>query len=169
MTYKEDYYDEYARHDTSNEGAILSGCLQGVISIILVVLIVLLCCMLSACRTQKEIVADTRHTTDTVYALKTQRDSLVMKDSVHVTEKGDTVMIDRWHTRYVMRQTHDTLYKATHDTIPAPYPVIKEVEKNLTWWQKTRMHIGEAAMGFCGMALLAVVVYVFVRRKFPLV
>ena len=59
------------------------------------------------------------------------------------------------------KATHDTLYQATHDTIPQPYPVEKLVERELTWWQQTRMHLGEALLALAG---IAVVVFV-IRRK----
>ena len=39
-------------------------------------------------------------------------------------------------------KVHDTIYQAKHDTIPQPYPVIKEVEKKLSKPQKGLMGIG---------------------------
>ena len=167
MTYKEDYYDEYAQHDASNEGAILSGCLQGVISIILVVLVVLLCCMLSACRTQKEVVADTRHTTDTVYAMKTQRDSIWLHDSIYVIQqqRGDTILLttDRWHTQYRDRWRTDTIYRSRTDTVVKT--IVKQQQGKsagtLTWWQQTRLYVVNVLMG--GM-LIAIAVWLIRRR-----
>ena len=167
MTYKEDYWDEYARHDTSNEGAILSGCLQGVLGIILVVLIVLLCCMLSACRTQKEAVTDTRHTADTVYAMKTFRDSIWLHDSIYVSQqqRGDTILLttDRWHTQYRDRWRTDTIYRSRTDTVVKT--IVKQQQGKpagtLTWWQQTRLYVANVLMG--GM-LIAIAVWLIRRR-----
>ena len=98
---------------------------------------------------------------DTTYITKWKRDSVWLHDSIHVTEKGDTVRIDRWHTKYVEKQVHDTTYVATHDTIPQPYPVetIKVVEKELSWWQKLRLWIGNIGL----LAILGAVVWFGVR------
>ena len=99
-----------------------------------------------------------RISTDTLYISKHQRDSIWLHDSIHVTEKqrGDTVylQLERWHTKYIEKATHDTTYIATHDTVPNPYPVEVKVEKSLTWWQQTRLHIG-------GAVLWALLIYLF--------
>ena len=73
---------------------------------------------------------------DTTYITKWQRDSVWLHDSIHVKERGDTVLVEKWHTKYVESIKHDTTYIATHDTIPQPYPVetIKMVEKELNSW-----------------------------------
>ena len=97
--------------------------------------------LLAGCK-QTEYVTVEKVRTDTTYVTKWQRDSVWLHDSIRVTEKGDTVRIDRWHTKYVEKVTHDTLYQATHDTIPQPYPVVKEVEKKLSKPQKGLMGIG---------------------------
>ena len=93
--------------------------------------------------------------TDTTYITKWQRDSVWLHDSIQVTEKGDTVRIERWHTKYVEKQVHDTTYVATHDTIPQPYEVVKEVPAELSWWQRVRLWMGNAVL----LALLGVVGY----------
>ena len=93
---------------------------------------------------------------DTTYITKWQRDSVWLHDSIHVKERGDTVLVEKWHTKYVESIKHDTTYIATHDTIPQPYPVetIKMVEKELNWWQRLRLWIGNigllAILGFVG-------------------
>lgn len=88
--------------------------------------------------------------TDTVQITKHQRDSIWLHDSIHVVEKqkGDTMYleVEKWHNRYIEKETHDTTYIATHDTVPQPYPVPEYVEKRLSWWQQTRMHLGEALL-----------------------
>lgn len=124
-------------------------------------LVILVALLLVGCKTKEKVVTVEKVRNDTTYITKHQRDSVWLHDSIHVTEKGDTIRIERWHTKYVEKATHDTLYQATHDTIPQPYPVEKLVERELSWWQQTRMHLGEALLALAG---IAVVVFV-VRRK----
>lgn len=123
--------------------------------------VILVALLLVGCKTKEKVVTVEKVRNDTTYIMKHQRDSVWLHDSIHVTEKGDTIRIERWHTKYVEKATHDTLYQATHDTIPQPYPVEKLVERKLSWWQQTRMHLGEALLALAG---IAVVVFV-VRRK----
>ena len=109
--------------------------------------------LLASCR-QVEYVTVEKVRTDTTYITKWQKDSVWLHDSIHIKERGDTVTIERWHTQWRDRLRVDTIYQATHDTIPVPYPVetIKEVPAELNWWQRLRMWIGNVGM----IALLAV-------------
>ena len=124
-------------------------------------LVILVALLLVGCKTKEKVVMVEKVRNDTTYITKHQRDSVWLHDSIHVTEKGDTIRIERWHTKYVEKATHDTLYQATHDTIPQPYPVEKLVERELSWWQQTRMHLGEALLALAGIAVAVFVV----RRK----
>jgi hypothetical protein len=98
---------------------------------------------------------------DTTYITKWQRDSAWLHDSIHVKERGDTVLVENCHTKYVEKQVHDTTYVATHDTIPDPFPVetIKEVPAELNWWQRLRLWIGNIGL----IALIVVAGYWGVR------
>lgn len=55
--------------------------------------------------------------TDTVVKTVTKCDSVVVRDSVYVREKGDSVYIyrEKWRERLVF--AHDTLYKSRTDTL----------------------------------------------------
>ena len=101
---------------------------------------------LCSCTTTKVVTVE-KVRTDTTYITKQQRDSIWLHDSIHVTERGDTIRIERWHTKYIEREVHDTLYRSKHDSIPMPYEVIKEVPAELSWWQKTRIIIGTFVLG----------------------
>ena len=135
--------------------------LKRVVKVLVVWMIILFALAFCASCTTTEYVEVERVRTDTMYITKWQKDSVWLHDSVHVKEKGDTVMIERWHTKYVEKQVHDTTYVATHDTIPQPYPVekVKVVEKELSWWQRLRLWIGNIGL----LALLGVVWYWGVR------
>ena len=90
-----------------------------------------LCAMCSSCTTTQYIPVIEHHT-DTLIQTKVHKDSIWLHDSIHVTEKGDTVRIEKWHTKYIEKQVHDTTYISKTDTVPQPYPVIKEVERKRT-------------------------------------
>ena len=124
-------------------------------------LIILVALLLVGCKTKERVVTVEKVRTDTTYITKHQRDSVWLHDSIHVTEKGDTIRIEKWHTKYVEKATHDTLYQHKTDSVPVPYPVEKLVERELSWWQQTRIHLGEALLALAG---IAVVVFV-IRRK----
>lgn len=79
---------------------------------------------------------------DSIYFTKVQRDSVWLHDSISVKEKGDTIKIEKWHTKYIEREVHDTIYQAKRDSIPVPYEVIKEVPTKLSKTQKGLMTLG---------------------------
>ena len=95
---------------------------------------------LTSCTTTKVVTVE-RVKNDTTYITKQQRDSIWLHDSIHVTERGDTISIERWHTKYIEREIHDTLYRAKTDSVPVPYEVIKEVPAELSWWQTARIYL----------------------------
>jgi len=112
-----------------------------------------------------EYVPVIEHQTDTLRQYLSVHDSIYLKDSTYIIEKGDTVRIEHWSTKFVKKEIHDTTYVATHDTIPKPYPVEKEVEKQLSSWQSFRMVLGTITL--CILALY--IIYKVIRRKiFPL-
>ena len=125
-------------------------------------LVILVVVLMAGCKTKERVVTVEKVRTDTTYITKHQRDSVWLHDSIHVTEKGDTIKIEKWHTKYIEKVTHDTLYQHKTDSVPVPYPVEKLVERELTWWQQTRMHLGEALLAIGG---IAVVVFVIKGRK----
>ena len=94
------------------------------------VMVVVLCCI-SSCTTTKYVPVIEYHT-DTLIQKMTQRDSIYLHDSTIVREKGDTVLIERWHTRYRDRDVHDTVYQSRIDSVPVPYPVTEYVERKMT-------------------------------------
>ena len=115
--------------------------------------------VLTGCKTIEYVpVTVVEHKTDSIYFTQVQRDSIWMHDSIRVSEKGDTVRIEKWHTKYIEKQVHDTTYVAKHDSIPVPYEVIKEVEKPLTKTQKGLMGLGL-------LTLLVIIIYVAFRLK----
>ena len=103
------------------------------------------------------------HKTDTTYITKNHRDSIYVHDSTYIHERGDTVWVERWHTRWRDIYQIDTIYEAVHDTIPYPVEVPKEVPASLTWWQQTRIYMGNIAI-FASIIIL-IILYVKSRLK----
>lgn len=109
------------------------------------ILILIAILLLTSCKSVEYVTVE-KVRTDTTYITKQQRDSIWLHDSIHIKERGDTMLIERWHTKYIEKMTHDTTYVATHDTIPQPYPVTQYVEKKLSWMQKSLMGVGLLAL-----------------------
>ena len=116
---------------------------------------------LTSCTTTKVVTVE-KVKSDTTYITKQQRDSIWLHDSIHVTERGDTIRIERWHTKYIEREVHDTLYRAKTDSIPVPYEVIKEVPRQKSWFERTMFSVGIIAL----MAL-ALFLAMKIKRHLP--
>lgn len=115
---------------------------------VIVLLVSIIC--LAACKTKTVVVTVPEVHTDTIQITKHQRDSIWLHDSIHVTEKqkGDTVwlQLEKWHTKYVEKDVHDTIYQSKVDSVPVPYPYPEYIDKPLTWWQKFRINVGSIAL-----------------------
>ena len=110
----------------------LTGALWG-----LAVLIVI--SLLCGCKTVRYVPVETVRT-DSVYVDRFTRDSVYLRDSVYVNRwvAGDTVFVDKVVTKYKYkdRWRYDTVAVTRVDSVQVPYPV----EKELSWWEETRMH-----------------------------
>lgn len=139
-----------------NWGAVGAAALIATIWVLLILFFGLL---FTSCTTTKYVEVE-RVSHDTLKITKHQRDSIWLHDSVLVDKSGDTVKIEKWHTKYVEKQVHDTVYQSKTDSIPAPYPVEKIVEKQLSGWQNFRLWLGNIAL-----AIGAISVAVWLLRK----
>ena len=102
-----------------------------------------------SCKT-KEYVPVVEHHTDTLRLVHHHRDSIYLHDSTFVREyvQGDTVRVvtEMWHTKFRDVVKTDTLYRSRTDSVPVPYPVIKEVKKPLSLIEKGLMGTGIASI-----------------------
>ena len=119
---------------------------------------------LAGCKTREVVV--TEHHTDTLRLTQHHRDSIYLHDSTFVREyiQGDTVRIvtEMWHTKYRDRLKTDTLYRSRTDSVPVPYPVIKEVKKPLNFFEKAMMGTGIGSI--VGILFYCII---FLRKKLP--
>lgn len=121
--------------------------------------------MLSGCKTT-EYVPVMEHHTDTLWRTQHHRDSIYLHDSTFVREyvHGDTVRIitEMWHTKFRDRLKTDTIYRSRTDSIPVPYPVIKEVKKPLNFFEKAMMGTGIGSI--VGILFYCIII---IRKRLP--
>ena len=132
-------YDPYK--GMNDEERMTAGCLQGMLYIVALAVAALICSLFASCKSV-EYVPVIEHKTDTLIVTKHQHDSIHVHDSIMISEKGDTVRIEKWHTKYIETQVHDTTYISKTDSVPQPYPVTQYVEKPLSTPQKGLMVLG---------------------------
>ena len=143
---RQTYYDRRE----SESGAVIK---QIVKTLLVCLAFALLGWLLSGCATTKYVPV-IEHATDTLLCYSSIRDSIYVHDSIRVSEKGDTVTIERWHTQFRDRWHHDSVYIARHDTVPHPYPVTEYVERSRTKFEWMLIIIGISAL-FGGIIWLA--------------
>ena len=137
---------------------------NGCVGVLLWMLIILLAGFvligLGACRSVRYIpVESVRH--DSVVTILHHRDSIYQHDSVYIKEKADTVLIERWHTRWRDRVSHDTMYISKTDTIRVPVPV----ERKLSKAERTYITIGKWSVGAVAGLVLAAICFIFYKRR----
>ncbi len=131
----------------------------------LIIVMIAAVAMLSGCKTT-EYVPVMEHHTDTLWRTQHHRDSIYLHDSTFVREyvHGDTVRIitEMWHTKFRDRLKTDTIYRSRTDSIPVPYPVIKEVKKPLNFFEKAMMGTGIGSI--VGILFYCIII---IRKRLP--
>lgn len=151
-----EYYDpnEHWMHqhkDGMDEDERLKVAVVQRVSFLAILIVALaLCSLLGSCTTTKVVTVE-KIRNDTTYITRHLRDSIYLHDSTSVEKKDSIIKIEHWHTKYVDRAVHDTLYKSKTDSVPVPYPVEKLVEK-------PRSNIEKGFMAFGGLSLMALIV-----------
>ena len=115
-------------------------------------------------------VTGSSHRIDTVYAVKTVRDTARVSDSVivRVTAKGDTVYKTKevWRERERVRWRVDTVYKAAVRTDTIRVPVA--VERKVPLWKRVVYKAANETWSFLkmlGLLGILVVAVVLARRS----
>lgn len=102
--------------------------------------------------------------TDTLWKTLERVDTVIDRDTVQTYMRGDSVIVERVRWRVRVRERHDTVYKVRTDSVnvPVPYPVetVKEVEKPLSWWQKTLQFLG-----WLSVIGIALTLFLCLRKK----
>lgn len=114
--------------------------------------------MLTSC-SPKVIYVPEVHT-DSIYITKHQKDSVWLHDSILVTEKGDTIRVEKWHTKYIERQVHDTCFVTKTDSVAVPYPV----KEKLTIKDKFNVYLQCMGIVF-GILLVFIVIWLVTKWR----
>lgn len=134
----------------------LAGFILGLLLAMAVTMLAFLCLISGGCTRNVYVPVESVVTrTDTCFYAKLRVDSVTLRDSVAVIQRGDTVMITKWRDRYRVRERVDMVYSSATDsvTLRVPYPV----ERELTRWEKTKMDIGGWAIGAGSVLIVALI------------
>lgn len=125
-----------------------------------IIVALIVCLLLFGCKTQYVPVETIRTVTVTKTDSFIEKDSVFCHDSVFVQAKGDTLLVEKWHTKYVDRWRDkvriDSFIKI--DSVQVPYPV----EKKLTKWQQFTLDYGKVAFGG-SLVAIAIIIFELVR------
>lgn len=132
------------------------------IGVYLLVVGALIVWLLTGCTVTKYVPVETVRT-DTLIWYVNIRDSVFQHDSIHVKEKGDTMLVERWHIRYRDRWQHDTIYRSSTDSIRVPVPVERELSK----WERFCIDWGQVTLGGSVACLVLAIgwLIVWIRRR----
>jgi hypothetical protein len=124
----------------------------------------LLAFLFSGCCPQKETVTDSSRTDRFTDARKMTADSIYvyLSDSVFVKEKGDTVLINHWHTLHEYRLRTDTLIVRDSVYLDREIKITETVEVNrLTGWQSLQIRMGRLSAGI----LVLIIIYRLIKKR----
>ena len=149
------------------------GCAgAGVTVLIIIAALAMLLCLCS-CKTQTKVVQVPAylHDTTTVYRYQVRHDTLhsYTRDSVYMYVKGDTVyhnavrIVDNSRVVYRCDTVHSN--KVVERPVVVTKTQVKEVEKQLTKWQRTKMQLGGWLLAVLAAALLGGAVYGIIKLR----
>ena len=118
--------------------------------LILLIIMYLFC----DCRTEYVPVKSMRY--DSVMIEKLMRDSVFVRDSVYLQEKGDTIYKYKDRFVYVYKNRVDTFFAEKIREIEVPVPV----ERKLTWWERVKLNYAEWVI-----AVLVAIALVYAFRQ----
>lgn len=146
--------------------------------ILAIIITCVLMAILSSCTTTKYVpVTETRTEhhwhTDTVRqrdSTHTERETIIREvDSAAMAKYGIQMQANQRAWLVLQREMENRLLELEHmtaqrdtvrDSIPVPYPVVKMVEKPLSWWERLRLNIFNVLLG----VIAVVIIFFFIRR-----
>ena len=146
--------------------------------ILAIIITCVLMAILSSCTTTKYVpVTETRTEhhwhTDTVRqrdSTHTERETIIREvDSASMAKYGIQMERNQRAWLVLQREMENRLLELEHmtaqrdtvrDSIPVPYPVVKMVEKPLSWWERLRLNIFNVLLGVIAL----VIIFFFIRR-----
>ena len=109
---------------------------------------------LCGCRTEYVPIESVRY--DSVMIEKLMRDSVFVRDSVYLQEKGDTIYKYKDRFVYVYKNRVDTFFAEKIREIEVPVPV----ERKLSWWERVKLNYAEWVI-----AVLVAIALVYALRQ----
>ena len=116
---------------------------------------------LSQCGCRTEYVPVESVWYDSLMIEKLMRDSVFVRDSVYVQEKGDTIYKYKDKYVYVYKNRVDTFYmeKIREREVPVPE------ERKLTWWERVMLEYAEWVFGMIVAIALVYALRQWLARK----
>lgn len=115
------------------------------VMLVLALLLVLLCSSCTKRVYETEYVEKPIYLYDTLRTTIFSHDTTIVKDSVYFAIKGDTVVRERYNTKWQIKVEHDTVMRFVEKPIEVlrTKEVVKQVEVNrIYWWQYLLMWCG---------------------------
>ena len=169
-------YDPYK--GLSDEELMKQGCLQLAGILVAIIVALLICALFGSCTTTKYVpVTETRTEhhwhTDTVRqrdSTHTERETIIREvDSAAMARYGIQMERNQRAWLVLQHEMENRLRELEHrsaqrdtvrDSVPVPYPVIKEVPAKLTPWQQFRIHLANILL-----YLILIVGIIYVGKK----
>ena len=149
------------------------GCAGAGVTVLIIIAALAMLLCLCACKTQTKVVQVPAylHDTTTVYRYNVRHDTLhsYTRDSVFVYTKGDTVyhnavrIVDNSRVVYRCDTVHSN--KVVERPVVVTKTEVKQVEKQLTRWQRLKMNLGGWLLAVLAAALLGGAVYGIIKLR----
>ena len=120
--------------------------------------LMLLCLLMAFVNCTTKYIPVERVRVDSIYSNLLQRDSIVIRDSVYVAERGDTVFKEKYKYIYRDRVSCDTFYHYSCDTITN----VVEVEREFSRMERLKMNVGSGVLWAVPVLIALFILY----RKF---
>ena len=143
----------------NNEGVACSVSVM----IVLILLLILLCCSCTKRVYETQYIEQPVYLHDTLRSTIYSHDTTIVKDSVYLSIKGDTIVRERYNTIERIKVAHDTIMRFVEKPVEvvSTKQVCKQVEVNrIYWWQKLLMW-----MGGIGIVVVVIIINKVVNKK----
>lgn len=169
-------YDPYK--GMSDNERMKAGCLHVFIMMGAFIVALLICALFNSCTTTKYVPVTQQHTehhwhTDSVKerdSVHTENTTVIREvDSAAMAKYGIQMQANQRAWLVLQREMENRLRELEHmtaqrdtvrDSVPVPYPVIKEVPAKLTPWQQLRIHMANILL-----YLILIVGIIYVGKK----
>ena len=122
-------------------------------------LILLFLLLMCGCRTEYVPIESVRY--DSVMIEKLMRDSVFVRDSVYLKEKGNTIYKYKDRFVYVYKNRVDTFFVEKIREIEVPV----QVERELSWWERVKIEYTEIVISVLISIALIYTLCKWIARK----